>query len=74
MIAYVQVVNTPFFGKTNAAGKVTIEGLLPGKYQLKAWHYNLPITVPFVEQGLSMVGADGTASFKLKLKPGATPK
>ncbi|MBV8635239.1 MAG: methylamine utilization protein [Burkholderiaceae bacterium] len=74
MIAYVDVVDTPFFGKTDAAGKLTIEGLPPGKYQLKAWHYNLPITVPFVEQGLTMIGADGTASFKLELKPGATPK
>ena len=73
MIAYVEVVDTPFFGKTDAAGKVRLDGLPPGKYRLKAWHYNLPISVPFVEQGLTMIGGDGLAQFKLELKPGAAP-
>lgn len=74
MLAYVEVVDTPFFGKTDASGKVKLDGLSPGKYQLRAWHYNLPISVPYIEQGLTMAGSDGTASFKLELKPGATPK
>lgn len=74
MIAYVEVVNTPFFGKTDASGKLRIEGLPAGKYQLRAWHYNLPISVPYVEQGLTMSGGDGSAGFKLELKPGAALK
>ncbi|HEX7642702.1 MAG TPA: methylamine utilization protein [Burkholderiaceae bacterium] len=71
MIAYVEVVDTPFFGKTDVSGKLRLDALPPGKYQLRAWHYNLPISVPFVEQGLTMAGDDGAASFKLELKPGA---
>jgi plastocyanin len=73
MIAYVDVVDTPFFGKTDASGAVKLDGLPPGKYQLKAWHYNLPVTVPFVEQNLTMIGAGNAAAFKLELKPGAAP-
>ncbi len=74
MLAYVEVVNTPYFGKTDAAGKVTLEGVAPGKYALKAWHYNLPISAQVVEQPITMIGADSTAAFKLELKPGATAK
>ena len=74
MIAYVEVVDTPFFAKSDAQGKLKLEGLPPGKYRLKAWHYNLPISVPFVEQGATMIGGDSTASFKLDLKPAATAK
>jgi plastocyanin len=69
MIAYVQVVNTPYFGKTDAAGKVRLEGMLPGKYILKAWHFNLPATAQVVEQALNLTtGADSSASFKLNVK------
>ena len=74
MIAYVEVVDTPFFGKTDAAGKVKLDGLPPGKYRLKAWHYNLPLTVPFTEQALNLTSGDSTANFKLELKPGASAK
>jgi plastocyanin len=74
MLAYVEVVDTPFFGKTDAAGKVKLDGLPPGKYRLKAWHYNLPPSVPFTEQALTLIGRDSTANFKLELKPGATAK
>jgi plastocyanin len=74
MLAYVQVVNTPYFAKTDATGKVRLEGMAPGKYALKAWHYNLPISAQVVEQPITMIGADSTAAFKLELKPGATAK
>ncbi|MBV8666114.1 MAG: methylamine utilization protein [Burkholderiaceae bacterium] len=73
MIAYVQVVNTPYFGKTDASGKVRIEGLPPGKYTLKAWYYNLPVTAQVVEQALTMTAADADASFKLGVKAGPPP-
>jgi plastocyanin len=74
MIAYVEVVDTPFFGKTDAAGKVKLDGLPPGKYRLKAWHYNLPLAVPFTEQALNLAGGGSTANFKLELKPGPAAK
>ena len=68
MIAYVQVVNTPYFGKTDANGKVKLTGINPGKYTLKAWHFKLPATAQVVAQPMSISGVENTASFKLNIK------
>ena len=67
MVAYVQVVNTPFFGKTDALGKVKLEGMAPGKYVLKAWHFNLPPLEQVVSQPITLLDADTTASFKINV-------
>jgi len=42
MIAYVMVVDTPFFAKAGANGVAAIEGLPAGDYEIKAWDYRLP--------------------------------
>lgn len=68
MTAYIHVVPTPYFAKTDASGKAVLDGLLPGKYQLKAWHYNLPPAAPIPEQPISYAGSDVAASFTLNLK------
>ena len=68
MIAYVQVVNTPYFGKTDTSGKVQLVDLLPGKYILKAWHYNLPVNAQVIEQAITLAGADMNAAFKMNIK------
>ena len=39
MLAYIHVVNTPFFAKTDAQGNATLPALPAGKYALKVWHY-----------------------------------
>ena len=39
MIAYVYVVETPFFAKAARDGRVRIEGLPAGDYEVHAWHY-----------------------------------
>ncbi|MFZ6862116.1 methylamine utilization protein [Undibacterium sp. Ji67W] len=39
MLAYIHVVNTPFFAKTDARGNAILSGLPQGKYTLKVWHY-----------------------------------
>jgi plastocyanin len=38
MIAYVLVVSTPYFGKTDASGAVKLRDLPPGSYAVHAWH------------------------------------
>ena len=68
MVAYIQVVNTPYFAKTDAAGQARIDGLPPGKYVLKAWHYNLANGAAIPEQALNIADADATVSFKLNVK------
>lgn len=67
MVAYIHVVNTPWFAKTDAGGKVRIEGLPAGKYTLKAWHYNQPSGTPIAEQALTFGAGDESAAFKIKI-------
>lgn len=72
MLAYVKVVDTPYFAKTDADGVTRIE-LPPGKYTVKAWHYNTaggqtPEQVLVVKPG----EAPATGVFKLAMKPPVT--
>jgi plastocyanin len=68
MIAYVQVVDTPWFAKTDAAGNVRIENLPPGNYEVRAWHYRL--LDPNGEFSRSVkLDADSTLQARLTLKP-----
>jgi plastocyanin len=68
MLAYVRVVDTPYFAKTDASGAATVEAPA-GKYMLKAWHADMTGNQQPLEQPVT-VKADGNmnASFKLTLK------
>lgn len=68
MLAYIQVVPTPYFAKTDASGKARLEGLPSGKYRLKAWHFGLPAGAQIPEQPLELGGSDAAASFTLNSK------
>ena len=68
MVAYVQVVNTPFFGKTDMSGRVKLEGLVNGKYALKAWYFKMGPNEAAMEQPITYQGADLHASVKLSVK------
>ena len=41
MIAYVDVVDTPYFAKTDAAGHALLSDLPPDSYDVVAWSYRL---------------------------------
>jgi plastocyanin len=56
MIAWVRVVDTPYFGKSGADGTSTLSGLKPGDYRLSVW-YPGPNSEPKVRQ--VHVGAEG---------------
>ncbi|MRW84653.1 methylamine utilization protein [Pseudoduganella sp. FT26W] len=71
MIAYVKVVDTPYFAKTDGSGAVRIELPAAGKYVVKAWHYNT-VGGATPEQTLTVKAGDlTTAVFKLPMKPTA---
>lgn len=72
MAAYIHVVATPYFGKTDATGTVRLDGLAPGKYTLKAWHPDLSVGVAIPEQALVIAGSEASAAFSLTLKPRPT--
>lgn len=67
MIAYIQIVDTPFFAKTDAKGQAHIAGLPAGKYSVKIWHYRQPPGAPVVEQPLNYKD-DASLSIKLGYK------
>ncbi|MBB3120011.1 methylamine utilization protein [Pseudoduganella violacea] len=71
MLAYVRVVDTPYFAKTDDSGVVRLD-VPAGKYVLKAWHYNAVSAQP-AEQAVVVKGGDALlgAVFKLALKPAA---
>ncbi len=67
MLAYVQVVDTPWFAKTGADGAARIEGLPAGDYQVHVWHYDA------VDQAGTVrtikASADTAVKISLELKP-----
>lgn len=65
MIAYVQVVETPYFGKTDDHGVAHLNGLPPGKYLLKTWHYKQPNDIRTPEQALQVEREDGNIAVRL---------
>ncbi len=66
MVAYVKVVDTPFFGKTDASGTVHLDLPATGKYTVKVWHYNAKSDAA-VEQAPA-----AALTFKLAMKPPVT--
>ncbi len=56
MLAYIKVVDTPYFAKTNTAGDAQFDAP-PGKYTLKAWHYNMVAKEP-LSQSIQIKTAD----------------
>ncbi|WP_426191630.1 methylamine utilization protein [Massilia sp. DWR3-1-1] len=68
MIAYVKVVDTPFFARTDADGVARIE-LPAGKYTLSAWHFNQVAGAAAEQQVTVKQGEAATAaSYKLAVK------
>lgn len=70
MIAYVKVVDTPYFAHTDASGNARLE-LPAGKYTLRAWHFNL-VDGAGAAQALTVKPGEGAAaSFKVAVKAAA---
>lgn len=66
MVAYVHVVDTPHFGKTDAKGQVRIDGVPVGSYQLKVWHAQQAPGAQPAEQPLSVKSDGATVSVRLE--------
>lgn len=72
MIAYVLVVETPYFIKTDATGRARLEGLPAGEYDVKAWQPQAGGTsaVAALRVKTAPEGAAAPA-LKLELRPAA---
>jgi len=73
MLAFVQVVDTPYFGKTDASGKVKLNELPNGQYTVKTWHYALIKENVAVEQPLNIKGSE-QITMKIDIQPQASVK
>lgn len=69
MIAYVYVVDTPYFARTDAGGRARLEGLPAGEYDVKLWHYAQALPAP--EARAVKLRADETApaAWTIALRP-----
>lgn len=66
MIAYILVVDTPFYGIATANGLVSINDVPPGDYSLRIWHSRLPVGSPAQKQALKIAGAAEPVKVTLK--------
>jgi plastocyanin len=66
MLAWVVVVETPYFGKTNGTGQITLPTAPAGNYALKVWHPGLPTGAQPQEQALVVIQPNQSATFVLK--------
>ena len=78
MTAYVLVVDTPYFAKTDARGQARLEGLPPGEYVLRAWQPEAKPGQPQVSgtalgaaQRVRIAADAPVPAVKLELRPGA---
>jgi hypothetical protein len=55
MLGYIFVVNTPYFGKTDIEGNITLE-LPDGEYQLNVWHPRIQDKLSSLTRQLNVPG------------------
>ena len=70
MVAWVVVLETPFFARTDAQGRAKLDAPV-GAYKLRAWHPDLPPGEAAVEQPLQL-GAAGTTALRVPVTPPIT--
>ena len=62
MVAYIKVVDTPYFAKTDAAGLARIELPAGAAYTVTAWHFNLAGAASVQKLALKPVAAEAPAT------------
>jgi len=67
MVAYLLVVDTPYFAKTDVTGAASIENLPAGAYKMTAWHYRIATPHELPTRQLSADSANAT-KLTLQLK------
>jgi plastocyanin len=76
MLAYIRVVESPWFAKTGPEGRARIEGLPAGEYEIHVWHYGQVRDMDAVPVRLEAEGAAEAAfSVPTRARPaGPRPK
>ncbi len=61
MAAWIVVVATPWFGRTDDAGRWAAASAPPGRYTLRAWHAGMPVGAAPLERALTVDAAGARA-------------
>lgn len=67
MVAWVVVVDSPYYGLTTAKAALKLDNVPPGNYRLRAWHPELPPGTPPIEQALTVPAAGTGVTVRLPL-------
>jgi len=67
MLAWVVVVETPYYGLTGAPGQLHLDNVPPGTYKLRAWHPELPPGAPALDQPLVVTAGNTAVTVRLPL-------
>ncbi len=70
MVAWVVAVDTPYYGRSAAAGLVVINNVPAGAYRLRVWHPAMQPGAPALDQPLPVDLADTTVTMRM---PGLVP-
>lgn len=70
MVAYIHIVDTPYFAKTDASGAARLPAIPAGKYILKTWHPKQPASAPVQEQNIQIDSNGLNLTVKLNYKAG----
>ena len=65
MAAWVLIVETPWYGRAGADGRISLPQVPAGSYKLRAWHPSLPVGDAASEQALRVESAQQQVVVKL---------
>ncbi len=72
MVAWVVVVETPWYGLADTQGTAKLDGVPAGSYRLRTWHPGLPPGAPALDQVLTVPASGAKLSVKLPLTAAAS--
>lgn len=67
MLAYIYIVDTPYFAKTDASGVAKISNLPEDNYALKVWHYALQTENKPAEQTITVKASNQPVVIQLEI-------
>ena len=65
MVAWVVVVDTPYFGLSAKPGPVSLNNVPAGSYRLRVWHPGLAVGAVALDQALTVESTDTTVSVRM---------
>ena len=71
MLAWVVVVETPYFGIADAKGQLRLDNVPPGSYRLRSWHPGQAPGTPAADEALVVPSTGSSLSLKLPLTAAA---